>query len=701
MTRTAETEAAEAESAETEAAEAESAETETAEAEAADTGAAPSAEHSPHQEPTAQAEEMRVAETLLGGLEIRTGTAFVIDGELDVARLAAVWARCGDRISHDAKGRRLFEVEPLAPPGDPVPESVRVSRDRRALAEPTSAALFSRLHRLTDGSVVWSVFVHHSVLDGVGLVFHMFMIRQEYLRALDSKDSGDAGELMWPYAGWEDSRELAAAMFTRRQQAEAGVLDLITDGGRTAPVLIGPKRRASTVPRVARLGQVRPRALPGAEQGAEGTPDAQASLAWLCGYTAVLLLAATGESAVQLSVPRAGVSRAAVQPLGSFAYTLPLAVRRPEDASVAEFLDGIAADIRDKRWSQCFHSGSLRRSFGPNVNLFPVDFFAGTDALGARWHYDLISSGPVEDVDIVSAFAGTALDVHAQVGMEGLSAADFRRVERALRAVLEDFAAADPATPAAEVLRSARAHLAPLTALNRELAAGAGAAGTVGGPAGEAAVRAAVAEVLRARYGAGSDPEEYDFFESGGSSLEAVNLVKEISEALGRPLNPATLFYHPTFAELVASIAAAGAEAGEDRAAGWETAGYLVLDAGAAGTSSAEARTTVLAQLLGQVAGAWDAHPSAGAIAHRGAGTDEGPVSPAADQVAELVTTAAATGLLSLRAEWPPGAARVRLAVRTRRATTEAGIHAAVARAAAACGLGPVAHSVFGEVFGA
>jgi hypothetical protein len=662
----------------------------------AQTEAETSTEQAP---PTPQAEEIRAAETLLGGLEIRTGAAFVIDGEVDVAKLAAAWAFCGDRISRDADGRRLFEVEPLAPPGDPVPNSVRVSHDRAALAEPTDAALFSRLHRLTDGSVVWSVFVHHSVLDGVGQVYYMSVVRQAYLRLLGATGAGGAGDLAWPYTTWEHSRKLAAAMFERRQKVEARVLDQVTDAGRTAPVLVGPKRRASTVPRVAQLGQVRPVAGPGAGQESDQAPEPRATLAWLCGYTAVLLFAATGASEVQLSVPRVGVSRGRALPLGSFAYTLPLVVRHPRDASVAEFLDGIAADIRHGRWSQCFRSSSLRRSFGPNVNLFPVDLFTGTDALGADWHYELISSGPVEDVDIVCAFAGAALDVSAQVGMTGLSAADFRRVERALRAVLEDFAAAGPATRAAVVLRRARAHLAPLTGLNRELAAGASTGGAAGGPSGDAAVRAAVAEVLRARYGRSSEPEEYDFFESGDSSLEAVNLMGEISEALGRPLDPATLFYHPTFDELVASVVSAGADSGDDRASGWQTAGFFVIEAGAADGTSADGRTTVLTRLLTQVAGAWGTPPTADT--DDGTEGADGAVPAAQDPVAELVTTAGDTGLLSLRAEWPPDSAAVRLSVRTQRATTETDVRAAVTRAAEASGLGPVAHTVFGEVFGA
>ena len=651
---------------------------------------------------TPQAEEIREAEALLGGLEIRTGAAFVIDGEVDAARLAAAWTRCGDRISRDADGRRLFTVEPLTPPGEPVSNAVRESRDRAALAEPADAALFSRLHRLTDGSTVWSVFAHHAVLDGVGLVHFMSVVRDFCL------DSADADDVGWPYSTWEDSRRLAAKMFQHRGKAEARVLDQVTDGGQAAPVLVGPKRRMPTVPRVARLGQVRPLALQGADRGVDQAPSAQDSLAWLCGYTAVLLFAVTGESAVQLSVPRAGVSRTSAQPLGSYAYTLPLAVRHPGDGTVADFLDGIAADIRYNRWSQCFRSGSLRRSFGPNVNLFPVDLSAGMDHRGAHWRYELIASGPVEDVDIVCAFDGSAHDVRAQVGMAGLSAADFRRVERALRAVLADFAAADPATPAADVLRRARAHLAPLTGLNRELAAGARTTGTAddaGRSSDETAVRATVAEVLRARYGPSPDPEEYDFFESGGSSLEAVSLVKEISGAVGRPLDPATLYYHPTFDELVASVAAAsasaatGTDSGVGRAVGWQAAGFFDLDAGAADGGSADTRAEVLTRLLGRIPGAWRTDPDAEAVGHDNAA--DGPVHGAADGTAELVATAGDAGLLSLRAEWPPGSAVVRLSVRVQRATSEADVRDAVTRAAAASGLGPVVHSVFGEVFAA
>jgi acyl carrier protein len=643
--------------------------------------AAPAPPASPTQTP--QDEEIRKAEALLGGVPIRTGAAFVIDGEVDVARLAAVWTRCGDRISRDADGRRLFAVEPLRPPsGGPVSNAVRESRDRAAVAAPTDAALFSRLHRLADDSTVWSVFAHHSVLDGVGLVHFMSVVRESYLDTLDTADA-----LPWPYSTWEDSRRLAVKMFEHRGKAEARVLDLI-DGGRAAPVLVGPQRREPTAPRIARLGQVRPASLPGT--------GAQASLAWLCGYTAVLLFAATGESSVQLSVPRAGVSRTSAQPLGSFAYTLPLVVPRPEGKTVAEFLDAIASDIRYNRWSQCFRSGSLRRSFGPNVNLFPVDLAAGTDVRGAHWRYDLIASGPVEDVDIVCAFDGDTHDVRAQVGMAGLTAADFRRVESALRAVLADFAGTDADTSAAEVLRRARGHLAPLAGLNRELAASAGTAGNAGGISGEAAVRATVAEVLRARYGSSSDPEEYDFFETGGSSLDSVSLAMEISEALGRSLDPATLYYHPTFDELVASVAATGS--GTERGPGWSSAGFFLLDIGTADDGTTGTRSEVLTRLLGQVPAAWRKGPNAGTA---GDGSDAVPVLDAMDRAAELVTTAGDAGLLSLRAEWPTGSAVVRLSVRAEQATPEADALDAVARAAAASGLGTVVHSVFGEVFAA
>lgn len=629
---------------------------------------------------TPQAEEIWKAEALLGGVPIRTGAAFVIDGEVDVARLAAVWTRCGDRISRDADGPRLFAVEPLRPPsGGPVSNAVRESRDRAALAVPTDAALFSRLHRLADGSTVWSVFAHHSVLDGVGLAHFMSVVRESYL------DTADA--LSWPYSTWEDSRRLAVKMFEHRGKAEARVLDLI-DGGRAAPVLVGPKRREPTVPRVARLGQVRPASLPGT--------GAQASLAWLCGYTAVLLFAATGESSVQLSVPRAGVSRTSAQPLGSFAYTLPLVVPHPEGKTVAEFLDAIASDIRYNRWSQCYRSGSLRRSFGPNVNLFPVDLAAGTDVRGVHWRYDLIASGPVEDVDIVCAFDGDAHDVRAQVGMAGLAAADFRRVESALRAMLADFAGTDAGTSAAEVLRRARGHLAPLAGLNRELAASVGTAGNAGGISDEAAVRATVAEVLRARYGSSSDPKEYDFFETGGSSLDAVNLAMEISEALGRSLDPATLYYHPTFDELVASVAAT--DSGTERGPGWSSAGFFLLDIGTADGGTADTRSEVLMRLLGQVPVAWRKGPNAGTAGDSSDGSDAVPVLDATDRAAELVTTAGDAGLLSLRAEWPLGSAVVRLSVRAERATPETDALDAVARAAAASGLGTVVHSVFGEV---
>jgi Phosphopantetheine attachment site len=648
----------------------------------AETASAPPA--SPTETP--QAEEIRKAEALLGGVPIRTGAAFVIDGEVDVARLAAAWTRCGDRISLDSDGRRLFAVEPLRPPsGAPVSNPVRESRDRAALAAPTDAALFSRLHRLTDGSTVWSMFAHHSVLDGVGLVHFMSVVRESYL---DTRDAADA--LSWPYSTWEDSRWLAVKMFKHQGKAEARVLDLI-DGGRPAPVLVGPKRREPTAPRIARLGQIRPASLPGT--------GAQASLAWLCGYTAVLLFAATGESRVQLSVPRAGVSRMSAQPLGSFAYTLPLVVPHPEGKTVAGFLDAIASDIRYNRWSQCFRSGSLRRSFGPNVNLFPVDLAAGTDVRGARWCYDLIASGPVEDVDIVCAFDGDAHDVRAQVGMAGLTAADFRRVESALRAVLADFANTDADTSAAEVVRRARGHLAPLAGLNRELAASAGIAGNEGEISDEAAVRSIVAGVLRARYGSSSDPEEYDFFETGGSSLDAVNLAEEISAALGHSLDPATLYYHPTFDELVASVADTGSDTG--RWPGWSSAGFFLLDIGIADGGTADTRCEVLTRLLGQMPLAWRKGPNAGPSGDHSDGGDTVPVLDATDRAAELVTTVGDAGLLSLRAEWPLGSAVVRLSVRAERATPEADALDAVARAAAASGLGTIVHSVFGEMFAA
>lgn len=637
---------------------------------------------------TPQAEEIREAESLLGGIPIRTGAAFVIRGELDVARLAAVWARCGDRLARAADGRPLFPVEPLRPEaGEPVTDAVREARDRAALAGPADAALFSRLHRMVDGSTVWSVFVHHGVMDGVGLFHFMEFVRQSY-----SDDS-----VPWPYAGWEESLRLADKMFEHRGKAEARVADLITDAGRAAPVLVGPRRREPTVPRIARLGQVRPAWRP--EVGSRVPDRAQSSLAWLCGYTAVLLLAGSGERSVQLSVPRAGVSRTSALPLGTFAYTLPLVVGHPEDRTLADFLGGIAADLRFNRWSQGFRSGSLRRSFGPNVNLFPVDLSAGADSRGARWHYSLLSSGPVEDVDIVCAFDGDGYDVRAQIGMAGLGAADARRVGSALRAVLADFAAADPAGPAADVVRRARGHLAPLARIGQELAVG---ARRTGGISGEAAVRAAVGAVLRARYGPATDPEEFDFFESGGSSLDAVTLAGEFSAAVGRPLDPATLYYFPTLAELVAEI---GADAGDVRAAGWGSAGFFDVDPGA---RSGDERTGVIDGLLDRLLAEWtdsgggSGEPGPAATAARADGRD-GARADGRDAARDgwLVATAGKAGRVSLAGEWPPGAPVVRLTVRADRATTAAEALGAVERAAAAAGLGRVVRSAFGEVFSA
>jgi hypothetical protein len=631
---------------------------------------------------TPQAEEIREAESLLGEVPIRTGAAFVIHGEFDPARLAEAWTLCGDRLSRDSDGRRLFPVEPLrVMSGDPVSNATREALDRAALAGPADAALFSRLHRMVDGGAVWSVFAHHSVMDGVGLVHFMAVVREFY--------SGDSAS--WPYSTWEDSRRLAEKMFEHRGKAEARVADLVEDGGRAAPVLVGPQRREPTVPRIARLGQVRPGWRP--ETGPRVPDLAQSSLAWLCGYTAVLLLATSEERSVQLSVPRAGVSRTSALPLGTFAYTLPLVVRHPEDRTLSEFLDGIAADIRFNRWSQCFRSGSLRLSFGPNVNLFPVDLSAGTDVRGAHWRYSLISSGPVEDIDIMCAFDGDAHDVRAQIGMAGLGAADFRRVESALRAVLEDFAGTDQATPAADVVRRAREHLAPVTRIGRELATGPRRAR---GISGEAAVRAAVGEVLRARYGPSADPEEFDFFESGGSSLDAVTLAREISDAVGRPLDPATLYYFPTFDELVAAT-----EAGSDgdRAAGWPSAGFFDIDPGAAGARSADERTGVVERLLRQVLAVWTERWGAGS------GDPEvgaaNPLPGARDGVAGLVATAGDAGRISLEGEWRPGAAIVRLRVRSDRVTTAAEALDVVERAAAASGLSRVVRSAFGEVFAA
>lgn len=632
---------------------------------------------------TPQAEEIREAESLLGEVPIRTGAAFVIHGELDVTRLAEAWTLCGDRLSRAADGRRLFGVEPLrVAAGDPVSDAAREALDRAALAEPADAALFSRLHRMADGTTVWSVFVHHCVMDGVGLGHFMAVVREFY-----SDDSAS-----WPYSTWEDSQRLAEKMFEHRGKAEARVADLISDGGRAAPVLVGPRRREPTVPRIARLGQVRPGWRP--EAGSRVTDLAQSSLAWLCGYTAVLLLATSEERSVQLSVPRAGVSRTSALPLGTFAYTLPLVVRHPEDRTLAEFLDGVAADIRFNRWSQGFRSGSLRRSFGPNVNLFPVDLSAGTDSRGARWRYSLISSGPVEDIDIACAFDGDGYDVRAQIGMAGLGAADFRRVESALRAVLADFAGADPAGPAADVVLRARGHLAPLARIGRELAAG---PRRSGGISGEAAVRAAVGAVLRARFGPSADPEEFDFFESGGSSLDAVTLAREISDAVGRPLDPATLYYFPTFDELVA---AAGADAGDDCAAGWRSAGFfdIDIDIGADGTPSADERAGVVERLLGRVLAVWT--DSWGGSGDPGAGAASPPPG-AGDGVAELVATAGDAGRISLQGEWRPGSTVVRLSVRGDRATTAAEALGVVERAAAAAGLGRVVRSAFGEVFSA
>ena len=200
-------------------------------------------------------------------------------------------------------------------------------------------------------------------------------------------------------------------------------------------------------------------------------------------------------------------------------------------------------------------------------------------------------------------------------------------------------------------------------------------------------------------YGSSSDPEEYDFFETGGSSLDAVNLAEEISAALGHSLDPATLYYHPTFDELVASVADTGSDTG--RWPGWSSAGFFLLDIGIADGGTADTRCEVLTRLLGQMPLAWRKGPNAGPSGDYSDGGDTVPVLDATDRAAELVTTVGDAGLLSLRAEWPLGSVVVRLSVRAERATPEADALDAVARAAAASGLGTIVHSVFGEMFAA
>lgn len=204
--------------------------------------------------------------------------------------------------------------------------------------------------------------------------------------------------------------------------------------------------------------------------------------------------------------------------------------------------------------------------------------------------------------------------------------------------------------------------------------------------------------MLRARFGLSADPEEFDFFESGGSSLDAVTLAREISDAVGRPLDPATLYYSPTFDELVA---AAGADSGDDRAAGWRSAGDIDIDIdpGAAGARSAHGRAGVVERLLGRVLAVWTDSWGTGS-GDPGAGA-AGPPPSVRDGVAGLVATAGDAGRISLEGEWLPGTTVVRLSVRGDRATTAAEALGVVERAAAAAGLSRVVRSAFGEVFSA
>lgn len=73
-------------------------------------------------------------------------------------------------------------------------------------------------------------------------------------------------------------------------------------------------------------------------------------------------------------------------------------------------------------------------------------------------------------------------------------------------------------------------------------------------------MEALVADVFSTVFPDSDITSQSDFFDLGGDSGAALEIVLHLEERLGRPIHPATLLHHPVVAELASALAAEEAE---------------------------------------------------------------------------------------------------------------------------------------------
>lgn len=484
---------------------------------------------------TFQSESIIEAETHLDGLPIRMAAAFKIDSGFSIDRAVQAWRATALRMLIDLahppqSDESLYQVER----GSVSPLRLE-GIQRRILQSTEVGVLFSHFAHLSDGRIAWTVFAHHSVMDGVGLAYFLGVLKASY----------ENPSMDWPYMSQVESQSLAANALQRQLLVNRSIPPPPTRPSGALPFVLGSKRRRPTPPMTATIKE-----LDYSGWRSNSAPEPTA-IAFVAMFVAVLLSALSDSDNVQLSIPRAGVRRDNKLPLGTFAYTVPLYLRLSQDDNLSELLKGITRKLENKEWNSGFRDGGLRSSYGPNVNNLPIDLNLGPSTFGESWTQNLVASGPVEDVDFACGLRDGKAILMVQIGMERLSVSSSQEVVSDLRDALDAFSQLSSETTiraAKRVLRRRLTNICRISwLLDRETAE------TIC-PRQSHDVAPIALSALRDLLGLGSFDADADFFDLGGTSMDAVAVCSRIESELDRSISPSQLFYSSSIDEFISTI---------------------------------------------------------------------------------------------------------------------------------------------------
>lgn len=539
---------------------------------------------------TPQSQGIMAAQYVLGHTSVSFGCYIDLAGGLDATRFEKAWAITLDEYcqgtfawSYAAHEYRWLD--------DPKLAALRTMRAQLRRPHDHSGPMIAvTSYRVDEQRWLFYLWCHHAVIDGMGAgavarrAIELYRDFDSPKRFLDNAIAVDRAE-----RGWVASQEAFGRAGLDAEALEALDPPLFFGDSYLAAPQAPIRRRISSDP-----------ATPSVRKRLGRRND----ISTLIAFVGVLLSALRGESSVQVSLPVAGREPRDWSAPGTFSFTVPLTLAVLPERTITELRDDVTTCMKEKRYRLSRRPHGVRSSLGPNVNVIPKQPRGAM--LGVDWTVDVVSTGPVDEIDFIATLDDAGLNVDLLFNSDTYAGGAADAIAAEFAKCWSSFTRLSADRSVREVTAGWRA---ALDALVPQLSAAARTS-TYFARKPDEGLLAEICGVFARALSLDEVMPDQDLYDQGGSSMVAVVIATVLTKDLRAPIEPLDVVYNPSPRSIWKLLDVR--HTSFEKSSGIHSTGQVVFDrastqrlAGLVDRTFIDAESWVVAAFVGAIAEVW------------------------------------------------------------------------------------------------